>query len=217
MTHGIVLQSFGFLKRGLRLCNLLFKMCQVIPWASFCFGFHLLFWCCFHKTGKFGLWFPFSYTALVWKFCQKQEAMEIWMCCCRSAELNHLQSLVQLLKAWSSSTLHCWVDVMQCRHIQTPLENQLHSKTNPPIWLHSVTVKSKKLWCMLTTRVNGSLSWALQTSPKENLTRCSGAFFKPLFLYWGRGIPVWWKKNDHFISLSEIYELWWLHFKIPVV
>lgn len=37
---------------------------------------------------------------------------------------------------------------------------------------------------MLTTRVSGSLGSALQMSPKENMTHCSGTFFLTILVLW---------------------------------
>lgn len=213
MTHVIVLQSFGFLKRELFLCNLLFKTWQVIPWASFCFGFHLLFWCCVsvkQESLGFGFFFLIQPSLRIMSEAGGNGNLDVLLQVSRTKSPSVPGPItLSLIQLYSALLTAMWT--------HTDSFGKLTAQYNQySCLIHSVTVKKKKI-CMLTTRVNGSLSWALHTSPKQNLTHCSGTFFKPSFLYWGWGIPVWWKTNYNFISLSEIYEVWWLCFKMTVV
>lgn len=130
----------------------------------------------FHKTGEFGLWFIFL-VQLFWKLCQRQDGkLGVLLQVSRTKPLSvpgpGSLSLIQLYSALLTA-------------MQTHADSfgKLTAQYNQPSYLmHSVPVKNKELWCMLTTRVNGSLSSALQTSPKENVTHCSGTFFNhPLY------------------------------------
>lgn len=71
---------------------------------------------------------------------------------------------------------------------------------------------------MLTTRVSGSLGSALQMSPKENMTHCSGTFFfnHPCCTVVGE-FRCDERKISHSISRPQIYEVWCLCFKIGLV
>lgn len=156
-----------------------FSKCDKSFPGKFLFRLSLAFlMLCFHKTGEFGLHFLFSYAALIWKLCQK-EAMEIWICYCRSAELNHFQCLVQLL---AKSLIQLYSALLTVMQTHTDSFGKVTAQYNQSSYLmHSVTVKNKKLWCMVTTRVNGSLSWALQTSPKEMWLIAQGLFLNHPF------------------------------------